>query len=147
MESHIILASFISESDLSIYGLGQKFIRWKLKGVGTLIKIIILTLMEDEQENTIHKKYNKITNFQIQEIPHSTCLVFVSIYCIFKCLEYFRVLFIHILIVAQLQIENFFLRRCVLQISNFELHNSKSYSSQILYYLHFWHTSDHDLVY
>ena len=53
-----------------------------MKGVDALIKIGIQTTMEDEQENTIQKKLNKITNFQIQEIPHSTCVVFVSIYCI-----------------------------------------------------------------
>ena len=60
--------------------------------------------MEHEPEKTIQKKY-KITNFQTQEIPHSTYAVFVSIYCIIKYLQYFHVLFIGILIVAQLQIE------------------------------------------
>jgi hypothetical protein len=55
IDSHIIIVSFISESDLSIYGLGQNFIRWKLRGVGTLVKIGLHTLMEDEQENTIQK--------------------------------------------------------------------------------------------
>ena len=58
--SHIIIASFVSESDLSMYGLGQKFIRWKLKGVGTLIKIGIHKLMEHEQENTIQNKKTRL---------------------------------------------------------------------------------------
>ncbi len=47
--------NFISDSDLSIYGLGQKIIHENMKGVGTLIKIGIHTLMEHEQENTIQK--------------------------------------------------------------------------------------------
>ena len=38
-----------------------------MKGVGTLIKIGIRTLMEHEQENIIQKNKNKITNFQTQE--------------------------------------------------------------------------------
>ena len=46
----------MSESDLSIYGLGQNLIRWKLKRFGTLLKIGTYTLMEDEQENPIQKK-------------------------------------------------------------------------------------------
>ena len=52
-ESHIIIASFISDNDLSMYILGQNFTQSKLKEVGTLINIKILTLMEHEQENTI----------------------------------------------------------------------------------------------
>ncbi len=55
IDSHIIIVNFISESDLSIYGLGQNFIRCKLIGVGTLVKIGLHTLMEDEEENTIQK--------------------------------------------------------------------------------------------
>ena len=53
--SHIIIAIFISHSDLSMYGLGKKIICWKLKVVGTLIKIGIHKLMEHEQEKTIQK--------------------------------------------------------------------------------------------
>ena len=52
---HIITVNFISESDLSIYGLGQNFIRWKLIGVGTLVKIGLHRLIEDEGKNTIQK--------------------------------------------------------------------------------------------
>ena len=44
-----------SESDLSMYGLGQKIICYKMKGVGALIKIGIQTLMQDEHNNTIQK--------------------------------------------------------------------------------------------
>ncbi len=55
IDSHIIIVDFTSESDLSIYGLGQNFIRWKLTGVGTLVKIGLHTLIEDEEENTIQK--------------------------------------------------------------------------------------------
>ena len=54
-ESQMIIASFMSKSDLSIYNLGQKLIRWKLKRFGTLVKIGTHTWMEDEQENTIQK--------------------------------------------------------------------------------------------
>ena len=43
IDSHIIIVNFISESDLSMYGLGQNFIRWKLRGVGTLVKIRLHT--------------------------------------------------------------------------------------------------------
>ena len=56
-----------------------------------------------------------------------TCVVFVSIYCIFKCLQYFRVLFICILIVVQLRIDFFFFfwKMCIMYlqiwISKFEL--------------------------
>ena len=71
-----------------------------MKGVRTLIKIGVNTLMEHEQET-------QFKNLK-QEIPHSRYAVFVSIYCIFKYLQYFHVLFIGILIVAQLQIEFFF---------------------------------------
>ena len=49
----------MSESDLSIYGLGQKITRRKLKRFGTLVKFGIPTLMEDEQEKTIQKNKNK----------------------------------------------------------------------------------------
>ena len=56
---HLIIAIFISESDFSMYNLGQKCIRWKLQGGSTLVKIQIHIPMEDEQENTIQK--NKTT--------------------------------------------------------------------------------------
>ena len=55
IDSHIIIVNFISESDLSIYSLGQNFIRWKFTQVGTLVKIELHTPMEDEEENTIQK--------------------------------------------------------------------------------------------
>jgi hypothetical protein len=89
-----------------------------MKGVCTLIKIGVDTLMEYEQENTIQKKF-KITNFQTEEIRHSTYAVFVSIYCIFKYLQYFHVLFIRILIVAQLQIEKKNSQKMTLSIVQF----------------------------
>ena len=61
-DSHIIIVNCISESDLSMYSLGQKFIRQSIKGVGTFIKIGIHKLMEHEQENTIPKKTRKQTS-------------------------------------------------------------------------------------
>ncbi len=42
------------------------------------------------------------------KIPHNTCTVFVSIYCISKYLQYFHVFFRGILIIAQLRIEILF---------------------------------------
>ena len=48
MDSHTIIVNFISESDFSIYGLGQKIMRYNMKGVGTSIKVGIRTLMEHE---------------------------------------------------------------------------------------------------
>ena len=54
-ELHITIASFISDIDLSKYNLGPKLITWKLKRFGTLVKIGIHTVIEDEQENTIQK--------------------------------------------------------------------------------------------
>ena len=66
----------------------QKFIRWKLTGMGTLVKIRSHTNGRWRREHNT-KKQNKITNFQTQEILHNTCVVFVSIYCIFKYLQYF----------------------------------------------------------
>ena len=54
-ESHVVIVNFVSESDLPIYGLGQKIIRWSMKGVGTLIKTGIHTLEKNEQENTLQK--------------------------------------------------------------------------------------------
>ena len=50
-----------------------------MKGVGTVIKIGIYTLMEHEQENAIQEKIKRWKNFITQEIPHSTFVVFVSI--------------------------------------------------------------------
>ena len=81
MDSHIIVVNFISESDLSMYGLGQNAICQNMEEVGALIKIRIHTLIEHKKENTIGKNI-KITNFRTQVIPHSTCVVFVSICCI-----------------------------------------------------------------
>ncbi len=49
-----------------------------MKGVGTLIKIGIHTLMEHEQENMI-QKIKEDKKFQTQDTPHSTFVVFVSI--------------------------------------------------------------------
>ena len=57
--SHIIIASFISDNDLSMYILGQNFTQSKLKEVGTLINIKILTLMEHEQKNKIQNNKTK----------------------------------------------------------------------------------------
>jgi hypothetical protein len=57
-----------------------------MKGVGTLIKIGIHTLMEHEQESTI-QKIKEDNKLPIQEIPHSTSVVFVSTFCI---LVFFR---------------------------------------------------------
>jgi hypothetical protein len=54
-DSHIILVNFISDCDISMYDLGQKIIRQKMKGVGTLIENGIQTFMEHEQENAIQK--------------------------------------------------------------------------------------------
>ena len=55
MDLHKIIVNFRSEIHLFIYRLEQKFIQWKLKGVGTFVKLGIYTIMEDEQENTIQK--------------------------------------------------------------------------------------------
>jgi len=65
-----------------------------MKGVGTFIKIKIHTLMENEHEN----KIDKITNFQIQVIPHSICISFINVCFICKYLMYFGVFNINILI-------------------------------------------------
>jgi hypothetical protein len=54
------------------------------------------------------KKY-KITNLQTQEIPHSTCVVFVSICCILRYLQYFGVLYIGIWIAKKVRFQIFFL--------------------------------------
>ena len=51
-----IIASFITESDLSTYGLGQNSVGWKMKGVGALITITMHALMELNQENTCQRK-------------------------------------------------------------------------------------------
>ena len=65
--------------------------------------------MENKQENTVPPK-NKITNLQTQEIPHGTsCVVFGSICCTLRCLQYFGVQYIGVLIASQLQIKKFFL--------------------------------------
>ena len=48
LDSRVIIVNFISE-------IGQKCIRWEPKGVGTLIKVKIHTLMKRDQENTIQK--------------------------------------------------------------------------------------------
>ena len=82
-----------------------------------MIKIGLHTLMEHEQENTIQKKY-KITNFQTQEIPHSTCVVFVSICCILRYLQYFGVLYIGIWIAKKVKFQIFFLHH----LQNQKLH-------------------------
>ena len=47
------------------------------------------------REHNPKNKY-KITNLQIQEIPHSTCVVLVSIFCILRYLQHFGVLYIGI---------------------------------------------------
>ena len=72
-DSHTIVVNFISESDLSMYGIGQKIIHQTMKEVGTLIKMRIHILMEHEKENT-NKKNIKMTNFGTQVIPHGTCI-------------------------------------------------------------------------
>jgi hypothetical protein len=87
------------------------FIRSNKKGVGTLIKIGLHTLMEHEQENTIQKNYH-ITNFQTKEIPHSMCVVFVSISCIWRYLQYFGLLYIDIWIAKKVKFQNF--RFCII---------------------------------
>jgi len=51
--AHIIVVKFMSESDLSVYILEQNFICWKLKRVGTLIKIRTRTLLDHESQNKI----------------------------------------------------------------------------------------------
>ena len=103
-EPHIIIASFISESGLSIYGLGQKFICWKLKRFGTLVMIGIHTLMEHEQENTIpknkNKKTSKLEKYCIVLLPYLWLFTLLSSVC-----NIFHVLFVCILTVAHLQIE------------------------------------------
>jgi len=43
----------MNDSDLALYILEQNFIHWKLKRVGTLIKIRTHTLLKHEQPNTI----------------------------------------------------------------------------------------------
>ena len=63
------------------------------------------TIMEHGQDNTIQKKIKQNKNFQTQEILHSICVIFVSVYCIFKYLQYLRIFFIGVLIVAQLGFE------------------------------------------
>ena len=50
-----------------------------MKGVGTLVKIGIPTLMEHKQENTILEEKKKITNFRTQETFLSIFAQFVSI--------------------------------------------------------------------
>ena len=47
-QTHLIIANFISESNLSLYGLGQTIIYYKMKGVGALIKIGIHLGLDDE---------------------------------------------------------------------------------------------------
>ena len=42
-----------------------------MKGIGTLIKVQIYTLMEHEQEKKNSKKLSKVTIFQTQAIPHT----------------------------------------------------------------------------
>ena len=54
-QTRMIIVNFMSESNLFLYSLGQKIMHCKSKGVGTFIKILVLTLMEDEQENTIQQ--------------------------------------------------------------------------------------------
>ena len=66
----------------------------KIEIFGTVVKLRIHALMEDEKNNTIQKKENKITNFQTQEILQNTCDVFVSIYGIFQVFALFS-LFVH----------------------------------------------------
>ena len=81
MDSQIIIVNITSESDVSIEFRGQVYTvkyerNWYI----------------DEDQNTYtngrctrehnQKIYNKMKNFKIQEIPHSTFLAFVSIYCI-----------------------------------------------------------------
>ena len=75
------IVDFMGESDLSVHGsLNIK----KMKGFGTLAKIIYITRTRTREHNPI--RYKKITNIQRQEIQHNTCVVFVSICIIFKYL-------------------------------------------------------------
>ena len=109
---------FYKWGDLSIYGSRQKFIRQNMKGVGTFIKLGIHTLMNMNKRTKSRniKQDNKLPNTK----NYSTLQViyiFVSICCVFKYWENFRVLFRVNLIVAELQTEIlFFKKMCIINL-------------------------------
>ena len=68
-----------------------------------------------------NSKNIKMTNFRTQVILHSTCATFVSICCTFRCLQYFRVLHIIILIEDYSLMMIFFRVRVVLKGAHLNL--------------------------
>ena len=103
--------------------------------------------MEDGQENTIQKNKPRSKTSKLKKY-HVVHVLYLLVFTVFSSIcSIFHVLYIDILIVAQLQIEfYFFYRRCVLPVAKSELKNPNFNSIRIFYYLHFGHSSDVNIV-
>ena len=118
-----------------------------MKGVRTLIKIRIHTThFWNMGKWTQSKKWNKVTNFQMEEILHYTsCICKYLLYFVFTSICNFFSCYLHRYFDRCTTTNwNFlFQKMCTVDL---QIWTWNSNSAKIFFYLHFRHCSDHNLV-